>query len=47
VQPGVKLHDILDLSITQQGVIDHVVNDVGPATNTVPDTTPVYIAEYP
>ena len=29
VTPGVKLHDILTLSITAHGTIDHVVNDVG------------------
>ncbi len=45
VTPGVKLHDILDLSITGHGVIDHVVNDFGPATP--PDTTPVDIVSYP
>ena len=31
VTPGVKLHDILSLSITNHGTIDHVVNDVGRA----------------
>jgi hypothetical protein len=45
VTPGVKLHDILSLSITNHGTIDHVVNDVGPATP--PDTTPVNIVSYP
>ncbi|MFL5926819.1 MAG: adenylyl cyclase [Gaiellaceae bacterium] len=45
VTPGVKLHDILTLSISNRGTIDHVVNDVGPPTP--PDTTPVDIAEYP
>jgi hypothetical protein len=45
VTPGVKLHDILSLSITNHGTIDHVVNDVGPATG--PDTTPVNIVSYP
>jgi hypothetical protein len=45
VTPGVKLHDILSLSITNRGTIDHVVNDVGAPT---PDnTSPVDIAEYP
>jgi hypothetical protein len=41
----VKLHDILDLSISNSGTIDHVVNDFGPPTP--PNTTPVYIASYP
>jgi hypothetical protein len=45
VTPGVKLHDILSLSITNHGTIDHVVNDFGPATNA--NTTPVNIVSYP
>jgi hypothetical protein len=45
VTPGVKLHDILSLSITNHGTIDHVVNDVGPPTP--PNTTPVNIVSYP
>jgi hypothetical protein len=45
VTDGVKLHDILDLSITAHGVIDHVVNDVGAPTP--PDTTPVDVVSYP
>jgi hypothetical protein len=45
VNGGVKLHDILDLSITAHGVIDHVVNGVGAPTP--PDTTPVDIVSYP
>jgi len=45
VTPGVKLHDILDLSISNQGTIDHVVNDFGPATNAT--TTPVNVVSYP
>jgi len=45
VTPGVKLHDILSLSITNHGTIDHVVNDFGPATNA--STTPVNIVSYP
>jgi hypothetical protein len=45
VTSGVKLHDILDLSITNHGTIDHVVNDVGPATNA--NTVPVDVVSYP
>jgi hypothetical protein len=45
VTPGVKLHDILSLSITAHGVIDHVVNDVGAPTPA--NTTPVDIVAYP
>jgi hypothetical protein len=43
--PGVKLHDILDLSITNHGTIDHVVNDFGPPTNA--NTVPVNVVSYP
>ena len=45
VTPGVKLHDILDLSISNQGTIDHVVNGTGPATP--PDTSPNDVVAYP
>jgi hypothetical protein len=45
VRPGVRLHDILSLSITNHGTIDHVVNDVGAATP--PDTTTVTVVSYP
>jgi hypothetical protein len=45
VRPGVTLHDILSLSITNHGTIDHVVNDFGAPTSA--DTTPSYVAEYP
>jgi hypothetical protein len=43
--PGVRLHDILDLSITNHGTIDHVVNNTGPATNA--STVPVNLVSYP
>jgi hypothetical protein len=43
--PGVRLHDILTLSITGHGTIDHVVNDVGAATPA--NTEPVKIVSYP
>jgi hypothetical protein len=45
VTPGVRLHDILTLSITNHGTIDHVVNDFGPATNA--NTVPVNVVSYP
>jgi hypothetical protein len=45
VRPGVKLHDILDLSINNSGTIDHVVNDFGPPTP--PGTVPVDVVSYP
>jgi hypothetical protein len=44
--PGVKLHDVLTVSLGGAGVIDHVVNDTGgPAQGTA--TTPVNIVSYP
>jgi hypothetical protein len=45
VKPGVRLHDILTLSITNHGTIDHVVNDFGPATDA--NTNPVDVVTYP
>jgi hypothetical protein len=42
---GVRLHDILTLSITNHGTIDHVVNDVGDPTS--PNTTTSTVVEYP
>jgi hypothetical protein len=45
VRSGVKLHDILTLSITNHGTIDHVVNDYGDPTS--PDTTTSTVVEYP
>jgi hypothetical protein len=44
-RPGVRLHDILDLSISNQGTIDHLVNGLGPPTP--PDTTPNTLVSYP
>jgi hypothetical protein len=45
VTSGVKLHDLLTLSITNHGTIDHVVNDFGDPTP--PDTTRSTVVEYP
>jgi hypothetical protein len=45
VTPGVRLHDILSLSITNHGTIDHVVNDFGPPTDA--NTSPSNVVEYP
>jgi hypothetical protein len=45
VRPGVKLHDILSLSITDNGTLDHVVNDFGAPTDA--NTTPSNVVEYP
>jgi hypothetical protein len=46
VTPGVKLHDILTVSLGGVGTIDHVVNDTGaPAQGT--KTIPVNIVSFP
>jgi hypothetical protein len=41
VTPDVKLHDILTLSITNHGTIDHVVNDFGAPTDADTHISPV------
>jgi hypothetical protein len=46
VTPGVKLHDILTVSLGGVGTIDHVVNDTGAAAQGA-NTTPVNIVSYP
>jgi hypothetical protein len=46
VTPGVKLHDILTVSLGGVGTIDHVVNDTGAAAQG-PDTIPVNIVSFP
>jgi hypothetical protein len=43
---GVKLHDILTVSLGGVGTIDHVVNDTGAAAHG-PDTIPVNLVSYP
>jgi hypothetical protein len=45
VTPGVHMHDLLTLSITNHGTIDHVVNDFGAPTS--PFTTPSNVVAYP
>ena len=44
--PGVTLHDLLTVSLNGEGVIDHIVNNTGPATP-VPGTTPADLVSYP
>jgi hypothetical protein len=39
------MHDLLDLSITRNGTIDHVIDDVGAPDNA--DTTPENVVSYP
>jgi hypothetical protein len=46
VEPGVKLHDILTVSLGGVGVIDHVVNDTGAAAQGAA-TIPVNLVSYP
>jgi hypothetical protein len=41
----VQLHDVLDLTISGNGTIDHIVNNTGPPT-TVPNT-PNDLLAYP
>ncbi|HEX6699920.1 MAG TPA: coagulation factor 5/8 type domain-containing protein [Gaiellaceae bacterium] len=45
VTPGVRLHDLLSLSITAHGVIDHVVNDTGAPTDAF--TNPSNVVSFP
>jgi hypothetical protein len=45
VTAGVKMHDLLSLSITAHGVIDHVVNDTGAPTDAF--TNPSNVVSYP
>jgi hypothetical protein len=45
VTPGVHMHDLLTLSITNHGTIDHVVNDFGAPTNAA--TQPSNVVAYP
>jgi len=45
VGPGIHLHDLLDLSITNHGTIDRVVNDVGAPTDDQTHTST--IVSYP
>jgi len=45
VTSGIELHDLLDLSITNHGTIDHVVNDTGDPTSAI--TTTSTVVSYP
>ena len=46
VRPGVRLHDILTVSLGGVGTIDHVVNDTGAAAQGAA-TVPVNLVSYP
>ncbi|GGK95604.1 hypothetical protein GCM10012284_32210 [Mangrovihabitans endophyticus] len=46
VNSGVKMHNLLTVSLGGNGVIDHVINNTGgPAQGT--DTVPVYVVNFP
>ena len=46
--PGVKLHNLLTVSLNNAGTIDHIVNDVGaPVVPSPNGSTMSYLAEYP
>jgi hypothetical protein len=45
VTAGVKMHDLLSLSITAHGVIDHVINDAGGPTDAF--TNPSDVVSFP
>ncbi|WP_434453021.1 chitobiase/beta-hexosaminidase C-terminal domain-containing protein [Lentzea sp. E54] len=44
-RPGVRMHNLLTVSLNYQGTITHVVNDVGAVTP--PGTVPVNVVSYP
>jgi hypothetical protein len=44
--PGIKLHDLLTVSLGGVGIIDHVVNNTGAPAQGVA-TIPSYLAGYP
>ncbi|WP_428834266.1 chitobiase/beta-hexosaminidase C-terminal domain-containing protein [Lentzea roselyniae] len=44
-RPGVRLHNLLTVSLNYQGTITHVVNEVGAVTP--PGTVPVNVVSYP
>jgi len=46
VTPGVRMHDLLTVSLNKAGTIDHVINGVGDAVT--PDRAgPEYVTQYP
>ena len=45
-RPGIRMHDLLTVSLNKAGTIDHVINGVGAAVT--PDRTgPEYVVSYP
>ncbi|MGN6333297.1 MAG: adenylyl cyclase [Motilibacteraceae bacterium] len=47
VTPGVRLHDLLTVSLNHAGTIDHVVNDTGDAVTPDQDAHPATVVSYP
>ena len=48
VTPGVRLHDLVTVSLNNAGTIDHIVNDAGDPVVPGPNGSTVsYLAEYP
>jgi hypothetical protein len=47
VTPGVRLHDLLTVSLNHAGTIDHVVNDVGDPVTPDMVGVPSYVVSYP
>jgi hypothetical protein len=48
VTPGVRLHDLVTVSLNNAGTIDHIVNDVGDPVVPGPNGSTVsYLPEYP
>ena len=45
-RPGVQLHHIMTVNLSA-GIIDHVVNGVGPAADTTKVGQPVFVTDYP
>ncbi len=44
---GVRLHDLVTVSLNKAGTIDHVVNDVGGAATPEASGVPVNVVSYP
>ncbi|HEY6743804.1 MAG TPA: adenylyl cyclase [Lapillicoccus sp.] len=47
VTPGVRMHDLLTVSLNHAGTIDHVVNDVGDPVTPDMVGVPSYVVSYP
>jgi hypothetical protein len=47
VRPGVRLHDMVTVSLNLAGTIDHIVNDTGPAATPTKPGNSVYLVSFP